>query len=129
MQQRAVTDGILFRSLQASYSLQGVISHLGSSPSSGAPAVCSILSFLLHRRSKETQTYTQDHFMALCTAQPPESDCLVAGHFTADVLDAKGRWFRHNDALVQQIWPKTDVGLQRSREETAYMLVYIADGL
>jgi hypothetical protein len=39
MQQRAVTDGILFRPLQASYSLQGVISHLGSSPSSGAPAL------------------------------------------------------------------------------------------
>jgi ubiquitin C-terminal hydrolase len=57
-------------------------------------------------------------------------NCLyAAGHFTADVLDAKGRWFRHNDALVQQIWPKTDMGLQRSREETAYMLVYIADGL
>jgi ubiquitin C-terminal hydrolase len=55
--------------------------------------------------------------------------CCPAGHFTADVLDGKGRWFRHNDALVQQIWPGADVGLQRSREETAYMLVYVADGL
>lgn len=52
-----------------------------------------------------------------------------AGHFTADVLDAKDRWFRHNDALVQQIWPSTDISLQRSREETAYMLVYVAHGL
>jgi hypothetical protein len=55
--------------------------------------------------------------------------CYPAGHFTADVLDPKRRWFRHNDALVQQIWPSTDIGLQRSREETAYMLVYMADAL
>lgn len=63
-------------------------------------------------------------------APPPTAYCLcAAGHFTADVLDTKGRWFRHNDALVQQIWPKADMGLQRSREETGYMLVYIADDL
>ena len=66
----------------------------------------------------------------LYTAPPPVKHYLCAtGHFTADVLDTKGRWFRHNDALVQQIWPKADTGLQRSREETAYMLFYIANGM
>lgn len=71
--------------LKATYSLRGVINHLGSGPSSG--------------------------------------------HFTADVLDAKARrWFRHNDSVVAPINP-SDPALQRSRDQTAYMLVYVADGL
>ena len=125
-----MTDSILFRSLQASYSLQGVISHLGSSPSSGGPAL-DILLFLLLRHANVFRhtSSTIPHAVVHGTTTCSKHYLCATGHFTADVLDTKGRWFRHNDALVQQIWPKADTGLQRSREETAYMLFYIANGL
>jgi len=46
------------------------------------------------------------------------------------VLDVKsGRWHRHNDSIVERIWPDADVGMVASREETAYILVYVADDL